>query len=222
MDLQDLNTEVFYYNPTKDYELKKLEKSHPDFQQNLVGDLQKRKKTVLRYIILNYDMNTPLRRKFPDYFYRKKEALKIAGFKVDSKTKRFNRSVENMIISKDPIVNAMIARYIMYFYNQDYIRLVTFYEWLGHLAGKGMEKSNVEGKDIKAMNDLSEAVEALTNKIFDIHGVDEESKELKQKLYKAMEEEKKNLRPDDVAKQLQDDKEMFKDMGSWMDKAELD
>lgn len=222
MEIQDLPLDVFYFNPSKDYELNKLEKSHPDFQVDLGGDLQKRKKTVLRYIVLNYDMNTPLRRKFSDYFYRKKEALRIAGFRLDPKTKRFSRPVENMMISKDPVVNAMIARYVMYFYNQDYIRLVTFYEWLGHLSGKKMDKSDVETKDIKAMNELSDAVEYLTNKIFGTGNVDEESKELKQKLYKAMEEKKKSLRPDDVAKQLQDDKDMFKDMGSWMDKAELD
>jgi len=222
MDLLDFNMEVFYFNPVKNYELEKLENSHPDFQQDLGGDLQKRKKTVLRYIVLNYDMNTPLRRKFPDYFYRKKEALRIAGFKIDPKTKRFSRSVENMMISKDSVVNAMIARYVMYFYNQDYIRLVTFYEWLGHLSGKKMDKNDVNNTDIKAMNDLSDSVEQLTNKIFGTAGVDEESKELKQRLYKAMEEKKRSLRPDDVVKQLQDDKNMFNDMGGWMDKEELE
>lgn len=216
----DIDTEAFYYDPSTDYALNKLINSHPDFQQNLGYELEKRKKKILRYIILNYDMNTPLRRKHSNYFKRKVEAAKIAGFKYNKKEKRFANCVENILISKDDVVNAMIVRYVMYFHNQDYLRLVIFNEWLGNIARKEMSKGDIEKKNIDALNEISKGIEELTNKIFGTSEIDEESKELKQQLYKAMEEEKESLHPDEVAEQLQNDPNLFQESGDWMKKAE--
>lgn len=217
MQLSDFDLTQFQFDPSKDYELNKLIKSHQDFQQKLGADLEKQRKTILRYIILMYDIHSPLRIMFSEDFKRKREAAVLAGFKMKQKNRKLTPSLEDILIGKNPVVNEMIIRYVLGFYNPDYLRLVVFKEMLGQMARNSINGQNVTPQNIKAFNELSQSIEQLQDKIFGSR----ESKELKEELYKTLEEEYFNLHPDMVAKEMAENEKLFEGMGDDLEKGDL-
>ena len=209
-DLQDYS--VFLYDPSRYYTLDRLKDSHTDFKAGLPDELEKDRKKVLRYIILAYDINTPLRRMFPVYLTMKKEAAVMAGFKIDKKMKKFDDAVEDMIVGQDAGVNKMIVRYVMYFYNHKYLQLVVFNEVMGQLALQKMGTASFNTSEIKGFNEIGESIEKLTNEIFGGN----ESRELKKELHKLLEGEIEDLRPDIMAREVNKNPDLFKDMDKWL------
>lgn len=216
MQLSDFDSSQFQYDPSKDYELNKLLKAHEDFQEKLGDDLEKQRKTIFRYIILMYDIHSPLRIMFAEDFKRKREAAVLAGFKMRKKNRKLTPALEDILIGKNPTVNKMIIRYVLGFSNPDYLRLVVFKEMLGQMARDSINGKNVTPQNIKAFNELSESIEHLQDKIFGSR----ESKELKEELYKTLEEEYFNLQPDMVARELSENEALFEGMGDDLEKGE--
>jgi hypothetical protein len=207
MNKEDIDGNVFLFNPLKDYELKKLENSHEDFQAEF-GDLDKHKKKIFRFIILNYDINTPLRVQYKDYFKRKGKAAIMAGFKVREDTGKFDDEVTHAMLGLNDVVNGMIVRYLMNFYNEDYLQLITFWEFFGQFA-RGQFTEQKTKQNIQAIENIKKSITELTEKVFGGN----ESRELKKELYRALEMEKASMHPDYVAMELKEKKDMFKHEG---------
>jgi len=204
MDIKDLDTSVFLYDPSKDHDLKKLQSSHEDFQAELDG-LNKDRKKILRFIILVFDKQTPLRLEFKDFFSRKGEAALMAGFKRTGKNKRFREDVEDAILGKNDKVNGMIVRYLMYFYDEDYMQLALYYQLFGIFGKEKMSEANISPQQINALNSIHKTIKELTQKLF---GGDE-SRELKAELYRSLSSETWNLHPDRVAEKLSEGEDLF-------------
>lgn len=204
MEWKDINGDVFLYDVTKNTELEKLKNSHVDFQADL-GDLNKQRKQFLRFIILQYDLNTPLRLEYNDYFKRKANAALLAGFKRNKQSGKFKESVADAMVGKNDAINGMIIRYLMNFYNEDYLQLILYWEYLGQL-GRNM-LSDLSPQKINVIDNMRKAIGSLTEKIFGGN----ESVELKQSLYRALDMEKNNLHPDNVTKDLQENSNLFKE-----------
>lgn len=207
MQLSDLDCSVFKYDPTKDHSLRKLEESHKDFQLPL-GDNDPYRRRILKYIILYYDIATPLRVMFSNDLRRKIEAYMLA-FKVKKREKKLPRFIEEILIGQNWVVNTMIIRYVMLFYNDDYLRLMVFREMYGQISRKKIEGEDVKPSDITTINELNSNIKSLQRSIF---GGDE-SMQLKEALYKVIEEEHFNLQPDLIAKELAKSPDIFKDLG---------
>ena len=205
MDISEIDGSVFLYNPRKDNDLKKLQNSHEDFQADL-DDLESSRKTLLRFIILMWDINTPLRLTYKDYFKRKANAALMAGFKRNAKSKKFKEPVVNAMLGKSDAVNGMIVRYLMYFYNEDYLQHIIYWELLGQF-GRSRLSQSIDKSKIEAFENIKKTITDLSKKIF---GGDE-SRELKKELYRALEMEKESLHPDNVAFELQNNPEIFKE-----------
>lgn len=203
MNVKDLDGSLFLYDPTKDTHIEKLKNSHEDFQLDL-GSLNNYRKKLLKFIILQYDLNTPLRIEYKDYFRRKANAALLAGFKRNKQSGKFKEDIANAMIGKNDEVNRMIVRYVMYFYNEDYLQLILYWEYLGTF-GRGQLNGNINSQTIRALDNIRETISKLTQRIF---GGDE-SVDLKQKLYKALDSEKNNLHPDNVTKDLKENPDMF-------------
>ncbi len=197
MDWKTLESSVFYTDPKKDHEIDLLMKTHEDFQEDL-GDLEKDRKKLLRFIILMYDMNTPLRNAYRNYFTRKGQAALMAGFKRDKQTGKFKEAVKDAMLGKNDIVNGMIVRYVMNFYNEDYLNLILYWELFGKFGREQMTKSSISPQQVNAMDSMKKTINDLTQKIF---GGDE-SRELTKELYRALEMESESLNPDNVAWEL--------------------
>jgi hypothetical protein len=203
-NISDIDGSVFLYDPTKDTEIEKLKNSHIDFQEDLEG-LNNYRKKLLRFIILQYDMKSPLRIEYKDYFKRKANAAMMAGFKRNAKTGKFKEEVANAMIGNNEVVNSMIVRYVMNFYNEDYLQLIIYWEMFGRFGRE--QFTNFNAQSIKALNNVKETISQLTEKIFG----GKETMELKKQLYRALDMEKENLHPDNIAKELSQNPDLFEE-----------
>lgn len=208
MKKENIDGSVFLYDPTNDKDIERLIESHPDFQADL-GDLKSYKKRLLKFIILQYDMNTPLRLEYKNYFKRKGNAALLAGFKRNKSTGKFNENVVNALLGKNDVFNSMIVRYVMQFYNEDYLNLIIYYELLGKIGREGLGDVKLSNTNIQAINNIKDTISELTKELF---GGDE-TRELKGELYKALEMEKESLHPDFIAMELHEGKKPFLDDG---------
>lgn len=189
--------------------MNKLIKSHSDFQQPLDPELEKRKKSILRYIILYYDKNTPLRIMFSDEWKRKIEAAEMAGFKIKQQKRKLTPAIQDIMICKNPAVNRMIVRYVIYFYDQDYMRLTIFKEMYAAMARGKIKADSVSSGDIKAVNELAENISNLQRKLFGGN----ESRDLREELYKVLEEDQFDLHPDKMPETINDMSGLLKGIG---------
>ena len=211
LDINLLDGSVFEYNPKDNKDLKKLEESHPDFHGvNAKSGLKTLKKEILRYIILMYDKNTPLRTSYNAYHKRKGYAAIMAGFQRDPRTKKFNNAVKDVILGQNDDVNKGIVRYVMQFFDADYLQLILYNELMGKQFRSSMQDNQkaLSSTHINAIQDIREEINRLTEKVFG----GKESKELEKELYRALEIEKETLHPDFVAKAYSDGIEPFKDL----------
>lgn len=209
--LDDIDCSVFEYNPNSHKDLRALEDSHSDFYSvNAKSGIKTLKKEILRYIILMYDKNTPLRVMYSGFYKRKGYAAIMAGFQRDPRTGRFNNAVKDIVLGKNDDVNKGIVRYIMKFADADYLQLIIYNELLGQQFRTAMSDGQkaLTSTNVKAIQEIREEISGLTEKVFGGN----ESRELEVELYRALEIEKETLHPDFVSRQVSDKEEPFKDM----------
>lgn len=206
--LEDLDGSVFMYNPKKDSELKRLLDVHSDFNFPLYSGIKTLRYQILRYIVLQYDKNTPLRHHFPNYYKRKMQAAIMAGFQRNSKTGRFSESVKDILIGENEDINKAIIRYVMMFYDDDYLMLIIYRELLGGQSADMMKMKNskpLSNSNIQAIREMNQEIKQLAEKIFG----GKENRKLEEELYRSLEYEIEALRPDYVAKQLSKGEKLF-------------
>jgi hypothetical protein len=100
MKINDIDLSGFRYDPSKDSEIKRLQKDFPQAFNPLWIEnpkLSKHQTNIIRYIILLYDINSPLWETVKKHEERKIKALIMAGFEHGSDGK-FDWDVENAIL----------------------------------------------------------------------------------------------------------------------------
>lgn len=196
MDLQKLDTSRFLYNPLDEKLLVKLDK----FNEFKVGLGALSKQRVVQYIILMYDKNNDeVRAEFPFYPQRKFQVAKTVGLLTDKKTPK---AVEDMMVGQNEKVNKMIIRYLTLFNNPDLLMLASYYEIYIKLNLQSYS-GTFDSKTISDLEKVNSSIKDLTENIFG--GKDET--ELRQELYKSIEEESLGIRPEEIAKAIKDDKD---------------
>lgn len=149
------------------------------------------KNNVLRYIILNYDKNSPFRKKYQNILKRKVEAAKEAGF-IPNKEGFLGDDVEPILKCQNTTVNKMIVEYVRLHRSYVYSSLVTkeegFYTLMKEIIGGGTKRL----KEFNEMEkELEDAVLELLNQ--------DDNPYLKDAVLRYMEEERLKLRPEDIA-----------------------
>ncbi len=162
----------------------------PELKKRLSGGLDKNK--VLRYICFMYDKNSPLRKRFPNIMKRKIESARLAGFKLDEEG-IFTENVEDMLSGKNRSVNKMIIAVVRSHRNVKYSYLVSieesFYFMMEEVVGGEMKNM---GRLKEVQNEIEETVLEMMN--------EDDNPLIKEELFKYMEEERLNLRPEDIAR----------------------
>jgi len=87
----------------------------------------KNRDAVIRYIVLFYDKNTPLK-KIEKEHERKMYAAMVAGIDYNEKTGLFPKDVEAMLRCKDGVINSLIISYLRHTSSVQYSTLVVGYE----------------------------------------------------------------------------------------------
>lgn len=140
---------------------------------------------VARYVVLLYDMHSPIREIERRINVRKKIAALYAGFTLGPSGK-FSPDVEDMVMGNYPEINSMIVRYIMLQNSPLFSKLVA-YESIFHFEIIKSQSGNYgKAKDIiDSINQLSTAISDMTDEIFAGKG---ESRLILEEFYKKISE----------------------------------
>jgi hypothetical protein len=208
MTIEDIDGSLYLFDPTDDKKIQELIDSYPEFREDL-GDLDKIRINIIRYIILFYDMNTELKDLYTDFWKRRGIAAKLAGFK--RKNKKFDESVKDLILGYNDKVNAMIIRYLLCFSNPDYIDLMNTWDIYMKQSMQAMRiDDQTSAEKIKVINvnltTLNKKIKEKTELVFG----GKENRKLEELLYYHLEKERIEYSPESVVR-TEDMKDLFDD-----------
>lgn len=150
------------------------------------------KDKLIRYIMFLYDAKSPFRVKFSNILKRKVEAAKGAGWMVLGNG-LFEENVEAVLRGDNKHANQMIVAFVRLHRNFKYSYLIaleeSFYRYLnetlsGNMANVTKMKSN--------QSELEEIITELLN--------DDNNFKVREQLLRYAENERLNLRPEDIAR----------------------
>ena len=205
ISLADIDCSVFLIDPQlKEKELKDSVKNYPEFKKPLSVPLA----CAIKYIILMYDIsNQEVQSLYPDFGDRRRACAELAGFELTEEG--FDEEVELIILNSNPDFNGMVIRYVRMFNNPDYVPYVSYWNMLVIEMRNAMiqTKSSAISTSRTNIQSLNKEINDISTRMF--RGDDTEA--LKRALYANMEREKLNLRPEDIANQIQNGKLKIKD-----------
>lgn len=151
---------------------------------------------VCRFIVLMYDMESPLRLEHLELWARKRAAAEMAGFKI-GKSGAFDLRVEQMLLGENVIVNTAIAKYIMLFGLPEIASLEAdqasmFFEVARSLKGEANKNT------LHNIAFLRKEINALTEEVFG----GSEAHSLRKALYGHLEDKRNSIKPEEVIKRL--------------------
>lgn len=161
------------------------------------------KDKAIKYIVYLYDKGSPLN-KISNLLQRKMEACKLAGFSVDDNG-GFEKDVEDMIKGTNKSVNKMIVAYLKLHLNFKYTSLKTK-EQAHSVLCLNIFNGDADDKVIKTITLLENDIQRLTNELLN----DDNNIALANELYKTIQDEQIELRPEDIAMRTREGKEPVK------------
>lgn len=149
------------------------------------------RKKLFRYIPLVYGKSSPLHGVLNTIEKVKAKAAELSGFsKIEGK---YLTSVEDLMTCKDPVLNAMILRYITLHRQSKYHEFCVFKEVHFKLGLSIIE--DPDSKDLKNYQDLGERIDDMLTSMFNT----DTNKNLKDDMHLFYIEDRIRLRPEDIA-----------------------
>lgn len=203
-----VDTSKLSYDPNNKDFVQLIEKDFPSFK-NYQPESTLRNK-IFAWIVLLYDINTPLRVEYRDYYDRKIKAGEMVGFKPSKKTGEFTKKVEDIFVGKDAEVNELIVDYILSFSSPDYTQLIMLFI-LQRQFMYDLLRGRYDGKTMQMLEKLPSRINEVTGKIY--HSGDViEVEEARKALYKKAGEDIEKLRPESIAEMLSNKEDL---PGEW-------
>ena len=150
---------------------------------------------LFRYIVMMYDMLSPMRLEYPDFWERKKVSALNAGFKVNKKG-YFDEIIEKMLLGENDYVNQAVTKYVMLHGVPEYSALVAYQAGL-YFETLKVQRGTITPNITKNIDMLSAKIRLLTEQIYG----GSETINAKRALYSGIEKDRFPL-PDDVVKRL--------------------
>jgi hypothetical protein len=150
---------------------------------------------LMQYIFCMYDKNSPYRKKYSDALKRKIEIAHDVEFQEEGGGV-FVSPVEDLLKGKNRIVNQKIVEYVRLHRNFKYAFLVSIE------ASYYTMMVEVMGGSVKQVSDMKGIQLELEDTMLDILNQDN-NPYLKEEILRYMEDERLQLRPEDIAKKLQ-------------------
>jgi hypothetical protein len=206
--MKDLDLSALKYNPNYKKSIKQLQEDHTEFSLLVYENLKlvPYHEDILRYIILVYDVRSPLWQITKDHNEKKVKAMLMAGM-MANEDGRFDQPLqESLLYGSDAHISSMIVKYVYLFNNIDYVELVgmlqiNFQILKDIMNGKALKESH------KQLEQTSARIKQLTKDVFG----GEETKDIKEKLYEYLNMSRLNFRPEHIAQRLSrgETEEMF-------------
>jgi len=150
---------------------------------------------LMQYVFCMYDKNSPYRKKFPDVLKRKIEIAHEVGFK-DVGGGIFEPPIEDLLKGRNQVVNKKIVEYVRLHRNFKYAFLVSIEASYYNLM------VDIMGGETKRIGDARSIQTELEDTLMEILNQDN-NPYLKDEILRYMEDERLQLRPEDIAKKLQ-------------------
>ena len=150
---------------------------------------------LLQYIFCMYDKNSPYRKKYSDVLKRKIEIAHDVGFE-DIGGGVFETPIEDFLKGKNRIVNTKIVEYVRMHRNFKYAFLVSIEASYYNIM------VDIMGGSTKQIGDARSIQTELEDTLMEILNQDN-NPYLKDEILRYMEDERLQLRPEDIAKKLQ-------------------
>jgi hypothetical protein len=204
MERNQIDVKVFLYPPFSEKSYKKLLEFEEFKKAKKYIDVNK----FIDYVILMYDINSPLRKEYPftspqenvNYSRRKFECARLAGFELypNGNKKEFDAFVSGMLVGENEPCNDAILKYILQFGMPELMALISFEQLLIQETKTAIGGSG-DKETIKNIDSLYQKIRELTDEIY--YG--RETLEAKKSLYMFVEREKLNIFPEDVATMIE-------------------
>jgi len=143
-----------------------------------------------------YDKNSPYRKKFPDVLKRKIEVAHDVGFE-DIGGGQFESPIEDLLKGRNEIVNRKVVEYVRLHRNFKYAFLVSIEASYYNIM------VDIMGGATKQINDARNIQTELEDTLMEIMNQDN-NPYLKDEILRYMEDERLKLRPEDIAKKMQE------------------
>jgi hypothetical protein len=193
MELRELELGDLRYNPNDKRSLNKLQDEYAEFQEDL-GDLEDTRLEVLRYIILVYDMKSPLWDLYRDNIQRMTEALSLAKFETQDNGEFSKHILQGLLYGNNRAVNSMITRYVSLFNNVRFMQLSGLLEVYTKLFLR-LRSEKPDKNEVDTFNKTATNIERLTQEVFG----GKQNTELENSLYEMLSFNKILFRPEHVA-----------------------
>jgi hypothetical protein len=150
---------------------------------------------IMQYVLCMYDKGSPYRKKYSDVLKRKIEVAHDIGFE-DIGGGSFTSPIEDMLKGHNRVVNQKIVEYVRLHRNFKYAFLVSietsYYSIMLDIMG-GSTKQIGDARNIQT--ELEDTLMEILNQ--------DNNPYLKDEILRYMEDERLQLRPEDIAKKLQ-------------------
>jgi hypothetical protein len=150
---------------------------------------------VMQYVLLMYDAHSPYRKKFNDVLKRKIEVAHDCMFKTEAGG-TFESVVEDFLKGKNKVVNQKIVQYVILHRSYKYSYQISVETAYFNLM------LEIQSGDTKSITKLGEIRDELENNLTELLNQDENI-HLKDEMLKYIEDDRLQLRPEDIAKKLQ-------------------
>ena len=158
---------------------------------------------VMLYIMCMYDKSTPYRGKYTDVLKRKIEIAHDVGFAMDEKG-IFTEPVEDMLKGNNKVVNRKVVEFIRIHRSFKYTYLVTIETSYYNVMLEVMEGATKRIPDLKGIQEeLEETMVELMN--------EDDNPYIRDAVLRYMEEDRLQLRPEDIAIKLTNDEQPVTD-----------
>jgi hypothetical protein len=150
---------------------------------------------VMLYILCLYDKNSPYRKKYNDVLKRKVEVAHDCGFETEE-SGNFMPPVEDFLKGKNRVVNQKAVQYVRLQRNFKFAYMVTieesYYNLMLEILG-GETKKIPTAKEVQ--NELEETLLEILN--------EDNNPYLRDEILRYLEDERLQLRPEDIARKMQ-------------------
>jgi hypothetical protein len=180
--------------------LKNIEAELPAFEKfrKEPFDVDSTRRRLYAWIVIMYDINTPLRREVKDLYKRKVYAGNLCGITPNVQSGKYKGCFEDIFVGKDKAVNDLIVKFITSFSSPEYTQLIANVTIQADMLEKIISRK--ADTKVQTMFDLAtKQIKELTNIIYG-SGERDEVYEARRALYKQVAYDLSDMRAEAVAR----------------------
>ena len=194
----NIDTSSLSYDPNDPNFITDLEKNFPSFKE-YEGTKAIRFK-LFAWIVIMFDINSPVRMEAKDYYERKVRCAGIVGMNPNSSSGKYKEDVEEILLGKNKEINKLSVDYITSFSSPEYTQLIGVLIIQRQLM-QGLLRGSYNDKTANLLETTSNQISNLTRRIY--HSGDKiEVEEARRALYHKAGEDLNKMRPESIAEML--------------------